>query len=102
MKKQLLVWETSGVLFFAVFGTSLHLAFELSNFWKPVAMIAAVNKSIPEQLKIFHWKGLFTTLFSKIFLLEHIDLINTGAYEILDNYEDLQIFTHRFWNIWAA
>jgi hypothetical protein len=92
MKKRLLVWETSGVLFIAVFGTSLHFAFELSNFWKPVAIIAAVNESIWEHLKLVFWPGLFTFFPPKIFLFEHIDLMNTGEYGILDNYEDLLIF----------
>jgi hypothetical protein len=58
MKKRLFVWETSGVLFIAVFGTFLHLAFELSNFWKPVAIIAAVNESTWEHLNMVFWPNL--------------------------------------------
>jgi hypothetical protein len=188
MKKRLLVWDTSGVLLIAVFGKSLRFAFELSNFWKPVAVIAAVNESTWEHLKMVFWPGLvfslleynflkgwvsnfwiaklssllimplviafgwygivaiaeenifiinivlftaaivlgqwasyqimktnsltsidqrvgiagimlltlafglFTFFPPKIFLFEHIDLMNTGEYGILDNYEDLLIF----------
>ena len=68
MKKRLLVWETSGVLFIAVFGTSLHFAFELSNFWKPVAIIAAVNESVWEHLKMVFWPGLIFSLLEYNFL----------------------------------
>jgi hypothetical protein len=35
--------------------------------------------------------GLFAFFSPKFFLFEHIDLMNTGEYGILDNYEDLQI-----------
>jgi hypothetical protein len=188
MKKRLFVWQTSGVFFIAVFGTFLHFAFELSNFWQPVAIIAAVNESTWEHLKMVFWPGLifslleynflkgwvanfwiaklssllimplvialgwygavaifgenifvtnivlfivaiilgqwvsyqimisnrfaaidqraaivgimlmtfafglFTFFPPQIFLFEHIDLMNTGEYGILDNYEDLLIF----------
>jgi hypothetical protein len=185
MKNQLLVWETLGVPFIILLGSFLHFAFELSNFWKPVAVIAAVNESTWEHLKMVFWPdlvfslleynflkgwvsnfwiaklssllimpliiafgwygivaiaeenifiinivlfiaaivlgqwvsyqimktnsltsidqrvgiagimlltlafGLFTFFPPKIFLFEHIDLMNTGEYGILDNYEDL-------------
>lgn len=188
MKKLLLGWEISGVLFIALFGTLLHFAFELSKFSMPVAIIAAVNESIWEHLKMVFWPalffalleynflkdwvtnfwnaklcsllimpliiafgwygfvaivnenmfmtnivlfiaaiaigqwtsykimitnratsvdqrgaivgiilvtlafGLFTFFPPRIFLFEHLDLMNTGAYGILDNYEDLLIF----------
>jgi len=36
--------------------------------------------------------GLFTIFPPRIFLFEHLDLLNTGKYGILDNYEDLLIF----------
>jgi hypothetical protein len=188
LKKSLVIWETLGFLFIAVLGSSLHFAFELSNFWKPVAIIAAVNESTWEHLKLVFWPGLFFALLEynflkgwvanfwiakfscllimplviafgwygvvaivgenifatnivlfiaaialgqwvsykimmtnrltsfdqrgaivgiilmmfafglftffppKIFLFEHIDLMNTGEYGILDDYEDLLIF----------
>jgi hypothetical protein len=59
MKKKLFIWDAGGILFIAIFGTSLHFFFELSNFWKPVVIIAAVNESTWEHLKMAFWQGLF-------------------------------------------
>ena len=68
MKKRLLVWETLGVLFITLLGSFLHFAFELSNFWKPVAIIAAVNESTWEHLKMVFWPGLVFVLLEYNFL----------------------------------
>jgi hypothetical protein len=91
MKKRLCVWQTSGGLFNAVFGMTLQFTFELCNFWKPVVIIAAINESTWKHLKMVFWQGFFPIFSSKIFLFEHIDLMNTGVYGILDNYEDLMV-----------
>ena len=55
---KLLAWEIVAALFILLFGSSLHFAFELSNFWYPVAPFAAVNESIWEHLKMVFWPGL--------------------------------------------
>lgn len=68
MKKLMIVWETIGFFFILVFGTFLHFAFELSDFWKPVAMIAAVNESTWEHLKMVFWPSLFFALLEYNFL----------------------------------
>jgi hypothetical protein len=68
MKKRLFIWEASGILFIAVFGTFLHFAFELSNFFKPVAIFAAVNESTWEHLKMVFWPGLIFSLLEYNFL----------------------------------
>jgi hypothetical protein len=55
---KLLIWEIAAVFFILLFGSGLHFAFELSNFWYPVAPFAAVNESIWEHLKMVFWPGL--------------------------------------------
>ena len=57
-KKQILIWEIVGVLFIIIVGGPLHSLFEQSGNWPPVALIAAVNESIWEHLKMFFWPGI--------------------------------------------
>ena len=52
-------WEVVGFLFIVIAGSGLHFAFELSNFWRPVALFAAVNESTWEHLKMVFWPALF-------------------------------------------
>ena len=56
--KQILIWEIIGVCFIIVAGGPLHELFEQSGRWWPVALIAAVNESIWEHLKMFFWPAL--------------------------------------------
>jgi hypothetical protein len=57
-RNKLLTWEIAAVFFILLFGSGLHFAFELSNYWFPVAPFAAVNESIWEHLKMVFWPGL--------------------------------------------
>jgi len=59
---RLLLWELGCVAFICVAGSSLHFAFELTDYWKPMAVIAAVNESVWEHLKIYFWPGLLYAL----------------------------------------
>lgn len=61
-KSKLLLWELGCVLWICFAGSSLHFAYELSDYWTPMAFIAAVNESIWEHLKIYFWPGLLYTL----------------------------------------
>lgn len=63
MRKSIFVWESAGIFFIIIFGSFLHFAFELSGNWKPLALIAAVNESVWEHLKLAFWPGLFYSLF---------------------------------------
>lgn len=54
-RKRILRWEMSGILFIFLLGALLHFTFELSGFWKPLAVISAVNESVWEHLKIGFW-----------------------------------------------
>ena len=45
-----------------VAGSTLHFAFELSEYWRPMALFAAVNESAWEHTKMYFWPGLFAAL----------------------------------------
>jgi len=59
---RLLRWELAGTLFIILAGGPLHFAFELSGYARPVALIAAVNESVWEHLKLAFWPGLALAL----------------------------------------
>jgi hypothetical protein len=61
-KLQLAFWEAGCVIFVAVAGSLLHFAFELSEFWTPLALVAAVNESAWEHSKIYFWPGVVYAL----------------------------------------
>ncbi len=68
MRRPVLVWELAGIFFIIIFGSFLHFAFELSGNWKPLALIAAVNESVWEHLKLVFWPGLFYSIFELRYL----------------------------------
>jgi len=47
-----------GVIFAILFGSLLHFTFELSGYWKPMALISAVNESTWEHMKMAFWSIL--------------------------------------------
>ena len=57
-KLKLAAWEIGCVFWIVLAGSMLHFAFELSEYWTPMALIAAVNESIWEHLKMYFWPGL--------------------------------------------
>lgn len=61
-KTKLLAWEIACVFWIAVVGSVLHFAFELSEYWRPMALMAAVNESIWEHLKMYFWPGVLWAL----------------------------------------
>jgi hypothetical protein len=58
MRKSALKWELVGIVFIVVLGGALHFAFDLSGGWRPLALIAAVNESVWEHLKLGFWPAL--------------------------------------------
>ena len=56
-KAKLALWEIGCFLWICFAGALLHFAFELSDYWTPMALIAAVNESIWEHLKMYFWPG---------------------------------------------
>ena len=57
--RAILRWEIAGTIFIIVVGSALHFVFGWTGGWRPVAVIAAVNESIWEHLKLAFWPGLF-------------------------------------------
>lgn len=51
-------WGIAGAAFIVLSGSALHFAFDWSGGWRPVALLAAVNESIWEHLKLAFWPGL--------------------------------------------
>jgi hypothetical protein len=63
MQRSTLRWELIGIGVIAILGSGLHFAFEWSGDWPPMGIIAAVNESVWEHLKIAFWPALFYALF---------------------------------------
>lgn len=55
MKRITLRWELTGIIVISLLGSALHFLFELSGEWLPVGVIAAVNESVFEHLKLTFW-----------------------------------------------
>ncbi|MCC5795321.1 MAG: hypothetical protein JJT85_11390 [Chromatiales bacterium] len=61
-RTKLLLWEIVCIFWVATVGSLLHFAFELSDYWTPMAFFAAVNESAWEHVKMYFWPGLFFAL----------------------------------------
>jgi hypothetical protein len=61
-------WEIIGILVIIGFGTTLHFWFEWTDYWRPMALIAAVNESTWEHFKMAFWPSLFFALIEYPFL----------------------------------
>ena len=57
--RAILRWEIAGATFIILAGSALHFAFGWTGGWRPAALIAAVNESIWEHLKLAFWPALF-------------------------------------------
>jgi hypothetical protein len=61
-RARIIAWEAGGALFTILAGSALHFAFAWSGEWRPVALIAAVNESVWEHLKLAFWPALLWAL----------------------------------------
>jgi hypothetical protein len=68
--KKILRWEIAGVIFIIAFGTTLHFWFAWTDYWRPMALIAAVNESTWEHFKMAFWPGFLFALIEYRFLKE--------------------------------
>ena len=57
-RSQLLAWEIVCIFWVAFAGSLLHFAFELTEYWRPMALFAAVNESAWEHVKMYFWPGV--------------------------------------------
>ena len=62
MGKLIFRWELAGIGFIILAGSALHFVFEWTGYWRPAALIAAVNESMWEHLKMAFWPGLMFAL----------------------------------------
>ncbi|MFB0563545.1 MAG: DUF6512 family protein [Candidatus Lokiarchaeia archaeon] len=68
MKISILGWELIGIIFIFLLGSLLHFAFDWSGGFIPVGIIAAVNESVWEHLKLGIWPALVFSLIEYKFL----------------------------------
>ncbi|MBU7027725.1 MAG: hypothetical protein HXS48_12385 [Theionarchaea archaeon] len=71
-------WELVGIVFIVLVGSFLHLGFELSGYSKIIALIATVNESVWEHLKLGFWPAVFYALIEYPFLKRPNFLIAKG------------------------
>ena len=77
-------WEKRGVVFILLIGSCLHFVFEWSGRWVPLALIAAVNESVWEHLKLAFWPGiLWTFIESQALKINKLSLWAIKAYSLL-------------------
>jgi cation transport ATPase len=62
MKKSIVVWEISGAFIISSMGSLLHFVFAFVDEWPPAALIAAVNESVWEHLKLAFWPAFIYAL----------------------------------------
>lgn len=55
--------EILGAFLAVIFGSFLHFAYAISSYFKPVALVAAVNESTWEHLKLGFWPLLFWAVY---------------------------------------
>ena len=58
MNRNLIIWEIAGACVIIACGSLLHFVFEWLGNYYPVALIAAVNESVWEHLKLAFWPSL--------------------------------------------
>jgi len=68
MKRSVLRWELVGIGVIFIAGSLFHFLFEWAGGWPPVGVIAAVNESVWEHLKIAFWPALFYAIIEYPFL----------------------------------
>jgi hypothetical protein len=61
-KEKVFAWEIGGALIITFAGSLLHFVFSLLKEWPPIALIAAVNESVWEHLKLAFWPAVIYAL----------------------------------------
>lgn len=59
MERKVLYLQILGALFTIMVGSFMHFVYALSNYFMPLALVAAVNESTWEHLKLGFWPALF-------------------------------------------
>jgi len=71
-RAKILAWEITGFVLISLAGSFLHFVFDLSGEWLPAALVAAVNESVWEHLKLAFWPGLVYALVEWRFFGRHV------------------------------
>jgi len=61
-RRKVLYWEVAAFFIINLVAGVLHFAFELSNFSEPLAVVASVNESTFEHLKLYFWPAFLLAL----------------------------------------
>lgn len=70
MKKDIGIWQFSGIVIVFALGTLFHFLYSLTNFiW--LAPISSVNESTFEHMKILFFPMLFFTIFQSLFFKKY-------------------------------
>ena len=72
LRKQLIRWEVISLLWIIMVGGFMHSVYRLSGYWQPIALIAPVNESIWEHMKMFFWPGLFISIVQYFFMRQRV------------------------------
>jgi hypothetical protein len=72
-KKKIFAWEILGFIFISLLGSFLHFVFDLLGRWPPVALVAAVNESVWEHLKLAFWPALLYAVVEWPFFRRKVD-----------------------------
>ncbi len=78
MRKYVLKWEMSGIVFVFLLGALLHFLFEWSGESRVVGLFASVNESVWEHFKQGFWPMVIYTAIEYRFLSGRIDNFFTG------------------------
>ncbi len=78
-QKTILKWELAGVALIFIAGSLLHFIYNWLGQWKPLALIAAVNESSWEHLKMAFWPGLFFYTLEFAFLKRQLKNVFAAA-----------------------
>jgi len=73
MKKYVLKWEVSGILFVFLLGALLHFLFEWSGESRIVGLFASVNESVWEHFKQGFWPMCLFAAIEYRFLRVHVN-----------------------------
>jgi hypothetical protein len=73
MHRVFLRWAWGGVLFVVLAGSALHLVFEWTGYFRPVAWLAAVNESTWEHMKLAFWPGVVWAMAEGVVLRRRVN-----------------------------
>jgi hypothetical protein len=68
MDRKIFRWEVGGAIFIIMMGTLLHFIYEWLGRWLPSSIVAAVNESPWEHLKLAFWPAFFFFILQFIFI----------------------------------